>query len=77
MPTYVGKNFKQILATAVAAAFAFTMALFWNDAIRSAIEELLIKFQIPGSGYVYKTIVALIVTVVCAAGIWAVSRWAK
>ena len=43
---------------ALVTALAFVMGLFWNDAIKSTIEELLPK----GEGLFYKYIAAIVVT---------------
>ena len=41
-------------------AFAFVIGLFWNDAIKSTIEEIIPK----GEGLFYKYVAAIIVTII-------------
>lgn len=51
---------KTIFMTSILTALAFVVGLFWNDAIRAAIEELVPQ----GTGIFYKFLAAVIVTVV-------------
>ena len=54
---------------AILAAFAFVIALVWRDAIRATVDEVLGRIGIEGSGYIYLTITAIFVTVICVIGI--------
>ncbi len=53
-------NFRKIFITSVVTALAFVVGLFWNDAIKSAIEQIVPR----GEGLFYKFLAAVIVTVV-------------
>ena len=64
-------------ATALLAAFGFVIALVWRDAIKAGVDEILNAIGITGTGYIYLIITALIVTVVCVAGILFFSRWSE
>ncbi|MBD3263162.1 hypothetical protein GF374_02170 [Candidatus Woesearchaeota archaeon] len=70
------KKFETTIATALATAFGLTIALFWRDAIRAFIDEILIS-KLPQSNWIFSIIAALIVTMLCSLGIWMVSRWSK
>jgi type VI protein secretion system component VasK len=55
-----------MMVTAIITALAFVVALFWNDAIRSAIDTI-----IPGSDKLsYKFLTAMVVTVVVVFVSW-------
>ncbi len=64
-------------ATAIGAAFAFVIALIWRDAIRKVIDDFTVKLSIPETAYLYEFGIAIILTVVCVAGIMVVSRYGK
>lgn len=66
---------RKTMATAIAAAFGFVIALFWNDAIKATIEQILNALNITAQTYIYKIIVAVIVTIISAVAIVQVSRW--
>ncbi len=70
-------DIRKHMATAIAAGFAFVMALVWRDAIQAGIDRILDKLGIEGSGYIYKIIVAVFVTVVCVVGLRFVARWSE
>lgn len=71
------RKFETTVATAIAASFAFVMALAWHDAIKSAVDEFLSIFGVVGTGYLYKIYAAIIVTIVASISIWLVARWQK
>lgn len=71
------KKFEATIATAIATALGFTMALFWHDAIKAWIDEVLVTLPIPGTGYVYSVIAAIVVTIIASIGIFLVARWQK
>ncbi len=48
----------------VVASFGFIIALVWRDAIKSALDEYLIRTGLMGSAYFYQFISAIIVTIV-------------
>ncbi|MAG08193.1 hypothetical protein CMO89_01865 [Candidatus Woesearchaeota archaeon] len=60
--------------TAVLAAFGFVIALVWRDAIRAGVDEIIKRYGIEGTGYVYQIISAVIITIVCVLGILFFSR---
>jgi len=70
----IEKEIKNRTVLAISAAFAFVIALSWNDAIRSSIEEILKILNIQTTGYVYKIIAAFIVTIIAVMGIMIASR---
>lgn len=53
-------DFRTLLLTSITSALAFVVALFWNDAIRSAIEQ----FVPPGQDVAAKFASAIIVTII-------------
>ena len=65
---------KKNVLKAVLAAFAFVIALVWRDAIRAGVDEIMNKFGIEGTGYIYQITMAVIITVICVVGIMAVSK---
>jgi len=71
------KEVRGQIATAITAAFAFTVALFWKDAITAGIDDLLASLGITGTGYIYKIISAIIVTIIAVLGIWYFSKWSQ
>ncbi len=70
-------DIRKHMATAIAAGFAFVMALVWRDAIQAGIDKILEKFGITGSGYIYKIILAVFVTLVCVIGLKFVAGWSE
>ncbi len=73
----VNKEIRKHIITAITAAFAFMIALFWRDAIQQGVREILDKVGANGDSYVYKIIAALFVTIICVIGIVFVSRFEK
>ncbi len=63
-------EFRKQLATLVTAAFGFVAALFWNTAIKDAINA----FIPPAQTWVGETLVAIFVTFIAVLAIWSVSR---
>lgn len=70
---FLGEVKGKVLA-AIAAAFAFVIALSWNDAIKSGVDSLIASMGITGTSYLLKVLAALIVTAIAVIGIWIVSR---
>ncbi len=64
------RDFRKQLATLVTAAFGFVAALFWNTAIKDAINT----FVPPAQTWVGETLVAILVTFIAVLAIWFVSR---
>jgi len=73
----VNKQIRKHIITAITAAFAFMIALFWRDAIQQGVREILNKVGANGDSYIYKIIAALFVTIICVIGIVFVSRFEK
>ncbi len=71
------KEVQKNIATAILAAFGFIIALVWRDAIQESIDKLLKVFNLTGTGYFYKILTAIIMTIICAFGIMQVSKWAE
>lgn len=65
---------KKNVLKAILAAFAFVIALVWRDAIRAGVDEIMNKFGIEGTGYIYQITMAVIITIVCVVAIMAVSK---
>jgi uncharacterized membrane protein len=64
------REFRKQLATLVTAAFGFVAALFWNTAIKDAINA----FVPPAQSWVGEMLVAVFVTFIAVLAIWFVSR---
>ncbi len=71
------KEIQKNVATAILAAFGFIIALVWRDAIQESIDNLLKILNLTGTGYFYRILTAVIVTLVCVFGIMRVSVWAE
>ena len=69
------KEIRKHTTTAIAAAFALTLALTWNSTIRSVVDSFVKRLQISETAYFYEIIIALIVTVICIIGIMTASRY--
>ncbi len=70
------KEFQKNVTTAIIAAFGLIIALVWRDAIQEIIDTIVTTFNLTGTGYIYKLMAAVIITVVCVIGIMQVSRFA-
>lgn len=64
---------KNILA-AILAAFGFIIALVWRDAIQAALNEIVARVGIEGTGYVYQITMAALITIICVIGILFLSK---
>ena len=71
----IRKEAARRITTAVTAAFAFVIAFAWKDAIRKAIDSIVLKMGIPSTVYFYEFIIAIIITLVCVLGIMLVSKY--
>ncbi|MBD3249644.1 hypothetical protein GF336_06380 [Candidatus Woesearchaeota archaeon] len=60
---------------AISGAFALVIALAWNDAIKHTVNSFVMKLGIPETAYMYKIIIALVITAVCIIGIFITSRY--
>jgi len=61
-------------ATAISAAFAFVIALTWNDAIKQGVNNLIEAAGFSGASYLYTISSAVIVTFIGIIGITLASR---
>ena len=73
----LGKDARKHAATAIAAAFAFVMALAWNDAIEGVVQQIVMYLGLVGDRYVIQIAAALIVSIICISGIVAASRLSR
>lgn len=73
----IQKEVKKNTIMAVTAAFAFLIALVWRDAISEAINKFLEILNLTQTGYLYKIISALIITLICVIGITIANRQIK
>ena len=73
-PLQVLESFRGRIATAVSAAFAFVIALSWNDTIKTGVDKLVANSGLDGSSYLYALSTSLIVTLFCVAGIYLASK---
>ena len=73
----VHKEIRKHIITAVTAAFAFMIALFWRDLIQEGINKLIENVGANGDSYFYKILMALVVTVICVFGIVFFARLEK
>ncbi len=64
------------ISTAVSAAFAFVIALAWNDAIKNFVENLIAVAGIERTTTYYYFIIAVLVTLVGIFGIYLASKLA-
>lgn len=65
---------KKNTLTAILAAFGLIIALVWRDAIQEIVTEIVKRFEIDGTGYIYQIITAMLVTIICVMGILFVSK---
>ncbi|VVB59167.1 Uncharacterised protein [uncultured archaeon] len=74
--TKVGHEVRKTIGGAIVAAFAFIIALVWQDVIRSTVDGLIAYLGLTGGGYV-RLLAALITTLIAVGGIWYFSRWSE
>lgn len=60
---------KKNILTAILAAFGFIIALVWRDAIQAGVNEITSRVGMEGTGYVYQTTMAALITIICVIGI--------
>jgi len=70
---------KKTIATAIAAAFGFIIALIWRDVIVGlfALVGLTMNAIDSWTGAVVAIVSAIIITVVCVLGILYISKWGE
>jgi len=72
-----GSEVKKTIATAIAAAFGFIIALIWRDIIMGlfALGGLEVGDITDATGAIIAIVSGIIITVVCVFGILYVSKW--
>ena len=68
---------KAQIGIAIAGAFAFVIALTWNDFIKSAVAKIVEMIGLTGTSWLLQLATAVIATVICVIGIIYFSRWGK
>ena len=61
----------------IVANFGFIIALVWRDAIKSAIDEFLIRSGLIGQAYIYNFVSAVIITTIVIVIMIVVSRFSR
>jgi len=62
---------------AISGAFAFVLALSWNDFMKEALARLIQKLGLNGGTLLLKLLAAVLTTIICVLGIKYFSRWGK
>lgn len=70
----ITKDVRKHAATAIAAAFAFLIALTWRDAISEGVNKLISLLELTESAYLYKIAIAIVITVICVVGVALTAR---
>lgn len=70
-------NVRKNMGLAIVGAFALVIGLSWNEAIQEIVKDILAHFDITGAAAQYKTIAAVLSTIICVAGIMYFSRWSE
>ncbi|MEM4153013.1 MAG: DUF5654 family protein [Candidatus Pacearchaeota archaeon] len=74
--SFFRSEFRKQLVTAITAAFAFVIALVWNDAIKELVMAIVNSIGIQAQNvYLYKIYTAIAVTIICVIAIILFSRW--
>ena len=73
----LGRDARKHACTAIAAAFAFVMALAWNDALEGVVQKAVVFLGLIGEGYIVKIAAAIIVSIICIGGIVAASKLSR
>lgn len=68
---------KRNIGKAIAAGFAFMIALVWRDAVSDAIDYTLAEAGITANTYLYKILAAVVVTLLAVIAIMYFSRWSE
>jgi len=68
------KEMRRNTITAISAGFAFLIALFWKDTITEIVNDVISKIGIPSSTLMYRLLIAVLVTLICVAGIVIISE---
>jgi len=65
---------KKNMLTAITAAFGFMIALAWRDAIQETVNTLAKLFGVIETAYLYKFVIATIITIICVIGLILISK---
>lgn len=76
MPLHALETVRGRIATAISAAFAFVIALSWNDAMKLFVENLITNLGIEKTTTYYYFMVAILVTILGVFGIYIASKLA-
>ena len=71
------KGVRTQIGIALAAAFAFVIALSWNDFIKEAMNQFLMLIGLDGKVIYARLVAVLLITVICIIGISLASRLGK
>jgi len=71
------KEARKTIATAIAAAFSFIIALFWRDAVEDLINKILSHFGLTNETYIAKILAAILVTIIGVIAIMRISKWGQ
>jgi len=71
---FIKSEAKKHIGTAIAAAFAFIIALAWRDAIIDIVDSTIESLGITGETFYIKLLAALIVTIIAVIGIMITAR---
>ncbi|MBI4450819.1 hypothetical protein HY642_02505 [Candidatus Woesearchaeota archaeon] len=71
------KTTREKTGLAIAAAFAFVMALSWNEAIKALVDSIASTLNLSGTGLLVKVSIAIITSAICVTGIWYFSKLNK
>ncbi len=68
---------KSQIGISVAAAFAFVIALSWNEFIKESVNKLISVLGLTAETWLFRLATALIVTIICVIAIMYFSRWGQ
>jgi hypothetical protein len=71
------KEVRTQIGISLGAAFAFVIALSWNDFIKEAVNSLIARIGLGGEGLSFRLIAVVLITVICIVGIGLASRLGK
>ncbi len=72
-----GHEVRKNIGSAIAAAFAFIIALVWRDIIQETVNGIIADLGLAADGMSIRFIAALITTAIAVTGIWYFSRWSE
>ncbi len=71
------KDVRTQIGISLAAAFAFVIALSWNDFIKESANQLMASIGLDGKVVYVRLIAVLLITIICIIGISLASRLGK